>query len=255
MAERPSVSVAMATYNGAAFVTEQLASILDQLHDTDEVVVVDDASRDDTASVIDAIADPRVRLVRSPVNRGYVRTFEEAMLTATGDVILLADQDDIWLPGHVDVLVEALDDHQVAASNLRILGTGDGLQSPFGKPEWGLRRADQHRVLANLAGVLAGMRPYYGCAMGVRRDALRTALPFPSYLAESHDLWLAAYGNLARSIAHVEQPTVLRRLHEDNQTPVKPRGVVAALRSRLMLVRSMVELRRRSTRAGRVSSS
>lgn len=250
MADRPSVSVAMATYNGAEFVEQQLASILDQLGETDEVVVVDDASRDATVSVIGAIDDPRIRLVESSVNRGYVRAFETAVRATAGDAVLLADQDDVWLPGHVDVLVDALGDHEVAASNLRILGSDEGLQSPFGRPDWRLREADQHRATANLVGVLAGLRPYYGCAMAVRREALRTALPFPPWLTESHDLWLASYGNLARSIAHVEQVTVLRRLHADNQTPVRPRGPLPALRSRLMLVRSMIELRRRVSRAG-----
>jgi glycosyltransferase involved in cell wall biosynthesis len=239
----------MATYCGAAYVEEQLASILDQLHETDEVVVVDDASTDATADVVAAIEDPRIRLVRSAENRGYVRTFEAAIRASSGDVVLLSDQDDVWLPCHVDVLVDALAEHRVAASNLRVLGTGAGLQGPSGRSGWELRAGDQDRPLANLVGVLAGQRPYYGCAMAVRRDALDLALPFPPWLTESHDLWLAIYGNLARSIAHVQEPTVLRRLHADNQTPVRPRGPWPALRSRLMLLRSVVELRRRVSRS------
>lgn len=251
MAERPSVSVVMATYNGAAYVEEQLASVLEQLRASDEVVVVDDASTDATADVVAGLDDPRVRLVRSPANRGYVRTFEAAIRESSGEAVLLADQDDVWLPRHVEVLVDALQEHRVAASNLRVLGTGAGLQGPSGKPGWELRAADSDRRLANLTGLLAGVRPYYGCAMAVRRDALDVALPFPAWLDESHDLWLAAYGNLAGSIAHVEEPTVLRRLHADNQTPVRPRGVLPAVRSRLMLLRAMAELRRRISRSAR----
>lgn len=248
MPERPSVSVVMATYNGAAYVEEQLASILDQLQPGDEVVVVDDASSDATPDLVGAIDDPRIQLVRSPDNRGYVRTFEAAIRASSGEAVLLADQDDVWLPRHVEVLVDALRDHRVAASNLRVLGTGAGLQGPTGKPGWELRAADQDRRVANLAGVLAGVRPYYGCAMAVRRDAVEVALPFPDWLTESHDLWLATYGNLAGSIAHVEEPTVLRRLHADNQTPARPRGVLPAVRSRLMLARSIIELRGRISR-------
>jgi glycosyltransferase involved in cell wall biosynthesis len=248
MADRLSVSVVMATYNGVAYVEEQIASILEQLHPRDELVVVDDASTDATADVVAAIGDPRIRLVRSLENRGYVRTFEAAIDASSGEAVLLADQDDVWLPRHVEALAEALRDHRVAASNLRVLGTGAGLQGPTGKVGWELRARDEDRTLANLGGVLAGVRPYYGCAMAVRRDALDTALPFPHWLTESHDLWLATYGILAGSIAHVEEPTVLRRLHADNQTPVRPRGVVAALRSRLMLLRAVVELRRRISR-------
>lgn len=239
------VSVAMATYNGSAHVAEQLASILGQLGPHHEVVVVDDASTDDTLAVLGTFEDPRLRVVESPVNRGYVRAFEAALREARGELILLADQDDVWLPGRVAMLTEALRAHQVAASNLVLLDTGAPLRAPMGGGPWLLRSADSGRHLANVAGILTGIRPYYGCAMGVRREALALALPFPAYLDESHDLWLALYGNLARSVVHLDEPTLQRRVHESNATPDRPRGLRPALASRLMLLRAVVELRRR----------
>ena len=243
------VSVAMATYNGAAHVTEQLDSILEQLGPHDEVVVVDDASTDDTRDVLARVDDPRVRIVPSPVNRGYVRTFEAALRETHGDVVLLSDQDDVWLAGHRDLLVAALEDHLVAASNIVVLGTGEPLRTPVGDRPWRLRAADSGRRTANVVGVLAGSRPYYGCAMGVRREALEVVLPFPDFLVESHDLWLALHGNLAGSIAHVDEPTLQRRVHESNATPDRPRGARAVLRSRLMLLRATLTLGRRVRRA------
>ena len=242
------MSVAMATYNGEAWVEEQLASILAELTPHDEVVVVDDGSQDRTPEIIRGIDDPRVRLVGTGINRGYVRAFEAALRECTGDVLLLADQDDVWIPGRRDRLVAALADHAVVASNLVVLGSGRGLRGPFGQDDWRLHAKDQGRHRANVAGILAGIRPYYGCAMGVRREALQTALPFPDYLTESHDLWLALYGNLSRSIAHVEEPTLERRIHEDNATPETPRGLAHVLRSRMILARAAVELRRRIRR-------
>ena len=197
------VSVAMATYNGSAHVAEQLTSILEQLGPHDEVVVVDDASTDDTRAVLAAFDDPRLRVLESPVNRGYVRAFERALGEARGEVVLLADQDDVWLPGRRDAMVAALRDHQVVATNLTTLGGPATLRGPFGQPDWKLGPADDHRRTANLVGIVAGLRPYYGCAMGVRRDALATVLPFPPHLVESHDLWVAMYGNLVGSIAHL----------------------------------------------------
>ena len=242
------VSVAMATYNGAAFVEEQLASILADLGPDDEVVVVDDASTDDTAAVVGGFDDARVRLVRSEANQGYVRAFERAIGQARGQVVLLADQDDVWVPGRVATLTRALESHQVVASNLGTLGGAEGIPGPFGQDDWRLKAGDERHHVRNVLGILAGLRPYYGCAMGVRRDALRLALPFPDYLAESHDLWLALYGNLSGSIGHVEARTVQRRIHADNQTPVSPRGPRAVLRSRLLLVRATLELRARLRR-------
>lgn len=243
----PKVSVAMATYNGASYVQEQLASILDQLSPSDEVIVVDDASPDDTAEIVERIAaaDSRVRLVRSPVNRGYVRTFEAAIGLALGDAVLLSDQDDRWRPGRVEAMREALSERAVVATNLATLGGGESLGGPLGQDDWLLRAVDSDRSLRNVFGILAGNRPYYGCAMGLRRDVLAIALPFPRYLTESHDLWLALVGNLSHSMRHLELRSLERRLHGDNQTPARPRGPGAVLRSRLMLLRAILTIRAR----------
>lgn len=248
---RPKVSVAMATYNGAAHVREQVDSVLAQLGPGDELVIVDDASTDDTVATLAAVDDPRVRLVESTPNRGYVRTFERAIGETTGEVVLLADQDDVWLPGRVEAMVEALRTHQVVATNLTTLGGPDTLRGPFGQEDWKLQPADDGRRAANLAGIVAGLRPYYGCAMGVRRDALSVVLPFPAHLVESHDLWLAMYGNLAGSLAHLDRRTIARRIHDDQATPTRPRGPRAVLRSRLRLVRALADMRRRVRAASR----
>lgn len=244
----PPVSVAMATYNGSAFVVEQVDSILTQLGPEDELVVVDDASTDDTVGVLRSLGDDRVRLVESPVNRGYVATFEQALLVCRHDLLLLADQDDVWPPGRVDAMVAALAKADVAAGNVALLSSGRPLRSPLGAEGWTLSADDSTLHARNIVGVLAGMRPYYGCAMALRRTTLDTALPFPSYLVESHDLWLALVGNLRRSIVHLPDVVVLRRVHDLNETPERPRGVLLVLRARLMLLRSIVDIARRLRR-------
>jgi len=241
----PRVSVCMATYDGARWVEEQLASILAEIGPDDEVVVVDDASHDDTVALVRAVDDPRVRLVAQERNRGYVRTFETALGLARGRYVLLADQDDVWEPGRVDALVDALGTVDVVASNLSTLGGPDAIRGPYGQRDWRLRSADSGHHVRNVLGILAGNRPYYGCAMGVRREALARVLPFPERLTESHDLWIALYGNLAGSITHLDRSTVRRRFHGDNASPDKPRGVAAVVRSRLLLARCAWELRGR----------
>jgi glycosyltransferase involved in cell wall biosynthesis len=239
----PHVSVCLATYNGGRYLEDQLRSILDQLAATDEVVVVDDASTDDTLD--------RVRAFEDPQNRGYVRTFEAALREARGDVLLLCDQDDVWIPGRVAAIVAALDDVDVVATNLATLNGVERIRGPYGQRDWHLRAASSGRHVRNIVSTLAGNRPYYGCAMGVRRDALTTVLPFPPLLTESHDLWIALYGNVARSMRHLELRSVRRRFHDENASPDRPRGPVAVIRSRLMLVRAVIELWRRTHRSRR----
>lgn len=246
VSDRPSVSVCMATYNGARYVREQLESILSQLDAGDEVIVVDDASSDETVEIVRSLNDPRIVVEPNPRNLGYVRSFGRAMGLATRDVIMLADQDDIWVDGRVDALLAATQSHAVVASNLLLLDSREPLSSPLTGRPWLLRASDSTRTLRNELRILLGDAPYFGCAMAVRRDALALVTPFPEYLRESHDLWIATAANTAHMLAHLESPTVLRRVHGENASSSRPRGLRAALRSRVLLLRLWREARRRS---------
>lgn len=242
MPDEPRVSVCMATYNGANYVVQQLESILSQLAEDDEVVVVDDASADDTVNVVRGLRDPRVRVRARNRNLGYVRTFEEAIRLCRGTSIFLADQDDVWLPGRVAAMREALCSHAIVASNLLFLDRGDE------RPAWWMSSGQQTQWRRNMLRVLAGSSGYYGCGMALRRAALPVVLPFPDYLVESHDLWLGLAGNVLHSIAHLEEPTLRRRVHAENVTPERARDVITVLRARVMLLRAMGTLRSRSRR-------
>lgn len=234
------VSVCLATHDGAAFVGEQVRSILDQLGPDDELVVVDDASTDTTVEVVEAFDDPRIRLTRNDTNLGYVRTFERALGLADGAYLLLADQDDVWMAGRLEAMVAVLQTDGVVATSVAVLG------APPGPPRWPLRARDSRRYAANVAAVLVGVRWYFGCAMGLRRDLLPLVLPFPAWLTESHDLWIGVVGNVAHTMRHLEAPSVARRLHDANQTPLRWRSLPTILGARLMLARCVAEARRRT---------
>ena len=228
------VSVCVAAYNGQHYLEEQLSSILDQLTEDDEIVVVDDHSRDATGEVVDSMADPRIRLVHNEQNLGYVRTFERALTLARGEYLLLSDQDDVWLPGRVQDMVVALQESQVVASNFSVFG---GTPNRFHQIR--LRAADSRRYAANLFFLWVGIRPYYGCTMGIRRSALDVALPFPGFLTETHDQWLAMCGNVMHSMRHLERDTVSRRLHDSNTTPKRMRSLRKIVAARWMLLRAL----------------
>lgn len=240
-----TVSVCMATYNGAAYLREQIDSILPQLGDDDELVIVDDASTDDTRRIIASYTDDRIRIVEQSSNRGYVRAFENALSVSVGDVVLLSDQDDVWTEGRRDLLARAAQTSGVAASNLRLLGSEEPLRSPLTGRPWLLRAADSSRNVRNELAMLAGNMPYFGCAMAVRRDMLDLVLPFPETLTESHDLWIATVANVAGRMTHVEATSLYRRVHDDNASSSQPRGINAAIRSRLLLMRLFLIARSR----------
>ncbi|MET4059046.1 glycosyltransferase involved in cell wall biosynthesis [Arthrobacter sp. UYP6] len=241
MQDQSRISVCLAAYNGARYIDEQLRSILPQLGPGDEVIVVDDCSSDGTDTMVKAVDDPRIRLLRNEQNLGQVKTFERALGESSGAFIFLSDQDDIWLPGRVDTMLQTLDEEMVVVSNCEHFGAPPGR---FHRIR--LRAADSSRHAANVLGIVVGYRLHWGCAMALRAEFLNLALPFPGYLRESHDQWLAMAGNLNGSIRYLEQDTVLHRLHADNVTPEKIRGLSAILKARAVFLANLVILLRRT---------
>ncbi|MGA1835536.1 glycosyltransferase [Herbiconiux sp. 11R-BC] len=249
MSERIRASVCMATYRGAEFVAEQIESIVAQLGPDDELVIVDDCSPDDTVAVIiqtvARLGESRVFLTRTDHNVGYVRAFEAAIRRSRGRFVFLSDQDDVWTPGRHEAMIAGLARALVVAGNHSILGR-DGARLWYPP----LRSSTSQRPLLNLFAILIGYRPYFGCAMGFRREAIAGGiLPIPSYVTESHDVWIAITGNVRRSIRHLELDVVERRLHESNQTPLGIRSLGTILRARRMFLRLIAEAVRRASRA------
>src|ERR1700682_2731847 len=97
--ERNHLSVAMCTYNGARFLAEQLESIATQTRLPDRLVVCDDCSTDGSVEILKSFARHSPFAVRLEINKnnlGSTKNFEKAIGLCQGEVIALADQDDIW---------------------------------------------------------------------------------------------------------------------------------------------------------------
>lgn len=108
----PLLSICIATYNRARFIGETLDSIVGQLCDAVELVVLDGASPDDTAAEVAARAafHPGVRYVREDSNSGVDRDYDKAVLHARGRYCWLMTDDDLLLPGAVGRILAALAD-------------------------------------------------------------------------------------------------------------------------------------------------
>lgn len=113
------ISVCMGTYNGKQYIEEQLACILHQTRQPDEVVLCDDGSVDGTVDEIERfIKDHKLeekwKLYQNKENRGYPENFYHAMELCSGDIVFLADQDDIWDVHKIERLCEVLKLHPQA---------------------------------------------------------------------------------------------------------------------------------------------
>ena len=93
----------MATYQGEAYLKEQLESIIPQLSENDQLVISDDGSTDGTSQIVMGFSDPRICFFCNINRTGHPKdNFESALLHANGDIYVLSDQDDIWYPDRIN---------------------------------------------------------------------------------------------------------------------------------------------------------
>jgi glycosyltransferase involved in cell wall biosynthesis len=108
------ISIAMAAYNGAKYLQEQLDSFLSQTRQPDELIVCDDGSSDATRDILERFrqsAPFAVQIHRNETRLGFTKNFEKALLRCSGDLVFLSDQDDVWFTTKVDVVEKALLSH------------------------------------------------------------------------------------------------------------------------------------------------
>jgi len=236
------VSVCMATYNGERFLQQQVQSILDELGAEDELIIVDDASVDSTTEIVHSFDDHRIKWHTNAENQGVNSSFERAIALAANELIFLADQDDIWVSGRVEVMKNAF--HLsgkllITANSTCIDAGGNEAEIKLG----GVIGSDSEAHMKNIMHIFLGKGNYFGCVMAFSSEMKKVIFPFPRYI-ESHDLWIAKAANLLRSNKHIDDVTLLRRVHGGNASIVK-RSFYKKIRTRLIFFRSLIELVRR----------
>lgn len=199
----------MASYNGEKYIREQLNSILNQLGPEDEVIVSDDGSQDNTCEEIKAIYDKRVHLIYNNNNHGFTQNFENALNNASGDIVFLSDQDDIWASNKVKKVVEGLERYDCVISDCITVDNDLKTiqESRFDAFKIHRPSAIQHIIKSR----------YLGCCMAFKRNVIERALPFPDRkdLVE-HDIWLASVALVYYKTCLIKEPLVYYRRHGEN---------------------------------------
>ena len=203
------ISVCIATYNGGKYIKEQLDSILFQLGKDDEVIISDDSSTDDTLSILESYHDERIVILTNQKFHSPVYNFENALKSAKGDFIFLSDQDDIWEPTKVEVMLDSLKFKSLVVSDCCVI--------------------DQHKKIVcdslfnskiPTVGILSNIlhNHYIGCCMAFRREVLNKALPFPPSLA-MHDIWIGLCAATFYSATFLPNRLIKYRRHGNNASP------------------------------------
>ena len=233
-----TTSIVLCICNGARFLAAQWDSLLAQSRRPDEIVVRDDASSDatpvllETLSVRAADAGVPVRLTRNPANLGYVANFSAALRDASGDVLFLCDQDDVWHADKLAVLAEQFEQRPdlllMCTDARRMDAAGVALRRSL----FEVLKVTRRELDALHAGdgfrVLLRRSLATGATIALRRSLLDAALPVPAGWV--HDEWLAIMAAALGGCDCVASPLIDYRQHAANQIGMPDRNLAAKWR-------------------------
>lgn len=206
-----SVSVVMCTYQGAAFVKAQVQSILAQTYPLHEIIVLDDASTDNTYGLLQELAslDTSIQLYRNDTNIGYNANFEKGIRMASGDYIAIADQDDIWEPEKISKMMQAL---QPGTALIYC----DSVRFSTKLPDNPQPNKKNRRMEGKDPELFAMFNTVSGHASIAKTSFVKSVLPFPEKVY--YDWWLAIQATVSGGIQFLPFIGVYQRMHDQNIT-------------------------------------
>lgn len=231
------VSVITPTHNSAAHLRQAVGSVLEQSFSDWEMVVVDDASDDDTAAVAAEFTDPRVRLVSSPVNLGPAGARNLALSMTTAPLVAFLDADDYW---HRDFLKHHIAAYDAAREMKRIgIVSGDALVVDTTGHVTGLYR-QQHKIgrEVNLRRILK-RNPIFVSSL-VPRNVLDEVGGEDAEIwgAEDFDLWVRILESGYHALL-LEPPLAIYRRHDAALTAGAQGALRAAKAERLVYEKAL----------------
>ncbi|MBD2699721.1 glycosyltransferase family 2 protein [Spirosoma sp. BT702] len=218
----------MATYNGEKYILRQLQSILSQLNPEDEVIISDDNSTDTTLAIIVQIGDKRIKVYKNQGLRGPLHNFEQAIRHASGNYIILSDQDDVWMPDKAQTIRSLLKNHDLVLTNCEVVDqNGTIIHASYFKHR-GTKSGFWHNLYKN---------SYMGCCMAFRREILTYVMPFPTHI-HMHDWWIGLLVELKGSVCFYPQPLLQYFRHGENaSTTGEPGyGLLKRLKHRVFML-------------------
>ncbi|MFX4153513.1 glycosyltransferase family 2 protein [Aliarcobacter butzleri] len=202
------ISVCIATYNGEKYIKEQLSSILKQLNSSDEVIISDDHSTDNTLEVIKSLDDSRIKIFINDKEKGYTRNFENALEKASGDIIFLSDQDDVWMDDKVKKSLRLLEENDFVVSDTQVV---DNDLKTLAKSNFKLRNV-KHGFFNNFIRCR-----YLGACYAFNKRVLEKSLPFPKnseYIPHDYWIYMIAISNF--KVRVIYEPLIKYRRHNLN---------------------------------------
>lgn len=202
------VSIAIATYNGAKFLREQLDSLYSQTVQPYEIFVSDDCSNDGTVDILEEYHRTKgLKYVVNEQNLGFNKNFENALKNTTGDFIMICDQDDIWMPIKVEVMLKAIKKHDCTKPVLVSSTTKDYMEGEVIR--------DNTRPRMSWLQMLYGNNTQ-GCCTILNRVLLNKAMPIDVPKGSLYDGYLGMIAGMTGEWENIGTPLMYYRRHANN---------------------------------------
>lgn len=214
------VSIVMATYNGAAYIEEQIESLFKNTYTDWILEVSDDGSTDKTLEIVEKFQErypDKIIIYCNYEQFGATRNFLEAAVRAKGKYVMFCDQDDVWLPDKIEKTLEFMKEREKTAGNMPVAVFTDA------KPvDAVLRTISESFFSYNVLDMTKTDLPHLlienkviGCTTMVNRNLLNRITDFPN-CARHHDWWVALIASVFGDLAYLDEVTMLYRQHGDN---------------------------------------
>ena len=218
------LSASLLTYNGAAYIKKQLDSILNQTKKIDEIIICDDGSTDDTIQIIKDYQNQYpgiLHLYQNDVQLGSTKNMEKCLGLTNGDLVFLADQDDIWLPNKVATLCAFFETHpsvEAVFSNATLINETDALIPDMylwdiiGFPQASLPKdLDYFDYLCRVDNMVTG------AGLVIKNVKQLLTIPFPNVQGLLHDGWIALYYSSKGKLSYRTEKLFQYRIHHAQQ--------------------------------------
>jgi glycosyltransferase involved in cell wall biosynthesis len=217
-----NISIAMCTYNGEPYLSHQLESILDQTRLPDELVVCDDGSSDNTLNTLqsfEASVPFPVRIYRNRQNLGSTKNYEQAISLCEGDIIVLADQDDVWRRKKLASMESVFSTSPDTALVFTDAEVVDKHLQPLDYHLWkAIRFTRREQKLVTQGRTLDVLLKHHivtGATMSFRADYRALVLPIPPIWV--HDAWITLLIATFAPLTMIRDPLILYRQHPKSQ--------------------------------------
>jgi glycosyltransferase involved in cell wall biosynthesis len=217
----------MCTYNGEAYIKEQLDSILQQSYSNLEIIITDDKSSDKTIEIIKEYQknDKRIKFYENEINLGFLKNFEKAISLCSGDYIALADQDDIWKLNKLETFIQAIQGHSLVYSDAIIIDKDSkevGVELVRPKSNLCKGACNKAFFLNNFVS---------GNTMMFQKELVEHILPIPEKMSY-HDIWIGYVASTYGEITYTQEAMTYYRKYEGqvtHQGDIIPSNIFARL--------------------------